>query len=319
MGICPHQFGGCQRVNSILFSDYSSNWFDLYVVGKVKKTTQVRYKSYLKVHLLPYFGDLCIDKITRAVVQRFINNSSIKGSKTLHNVLQFLNRIFDAAVDDGYLQNNPSRSSQIILPKNNSKERKALTESEVRDILLNICKLSDPDRLLICLLIFTGMRRGELLGLKWDDVDLTSKLISISRNATYPSTNQAIIESPKPKKGYRQIPIIDYLNEILVRQQKHDGFIIGHSNKPISLQQYRNTMNRIGNVIDLHDATAHIFRHTLLTMASNSGIEPKMLQALAGHSNMAFTLDRYVHVQTDQHFLFDLCDTEDNLLIYRHK
>jgi len=59
-------------------------------------------------------------------------------------------------------------------------------------------------------------------------------------------------------------------------------------------------MNRIGNVIDLHDATAHIFRHTLLTMASNSGIEPKMLQALAGHSNVAFTLDRYVHIQTDQ-------------------
>ena len=66
------------------------------------------------------------------------------------------------------------------------------------------------------------------------------------------------------------------------------------------MQQYKNTFTRINKCIDLHNATAHVLRHSLLTLASNSGVEPKMIQALAGHSNVAFTLNQYVHAQESQ-------------------
>ena len=285
---------------SPLFSEYCTNWFDLYVVGKVRPNTFVGYRSYLKVHILPCFGNMYISELTKDTIQHFINERSRLSTKTLLNIIQLLRQILDSIVDDGYLEKNPARKSQIVLPKTEGKKREALTEAEVRDILQDIGSLCESDRLLICLYLFTGMRRGEVLGLKWNDIDLTSGLISIRQTATYPSKNQANVGPPKSKSGKRHLPIITFLADILRNQKQHDGFVIGASYKPLTLQQYKDTMNRIKKAVDLHGATAHVFRHTLLTMASNSGIEPKMLQAIAGHSSMAFTYDRYVHVQNDQ-------------------
>ena len=145
--------------------------------------------------------------------------------------------------------------------------------------------------------MLTGMRRGEALGLRWEDIDLAAGLIHIQRNVTY-AQNQPFIGTPKTAKGERDVPINNMLLTYLEPVQK-EGFIIGDT-EPISRMSYRRRMERIEATIDLHRATAHIFRHSYLTYAASLGSDLKTLQSIAGHADIQTTMNRYVHKQTDK-------------------
>jgi integrase len=145
----------------------------------------------------------------------------------------------------------------------------------------------------MALLLLTGMRRGEVLGLRWDDIDFAKKTIYVRRNVTYP-TNQPNITSTKTENGVRQIPLDDNLAILLDRPEHPRGFIVG-GRHPITLMAYRWMYERIEKQVDLHEATAHIFRHSYLTMLDAAGVDPKTLQVIAGHGDIRITMNRYVH------------------------
>ena len=134
-------------------------------------------------------------------------------------------------------------------------------------------------------MMLTVMRRGEALGLRWEDIDVKAGLIHIKRNGT-----------PKTAKGERDVPLNNMLIAHLEPLQQ-EGFIIGDT-EPISRMSYRRRMDRIQSTIDLHGATAHIFRHSYLTYAARLGTDVKTLQSIAGHSDIQTTMNRYVHTQT---------------------
>ncbi len=165
------------------------------------------------------------------------------------------------------------------------------------DILNNINKLNDKDRLYIALAMLTGMRRGEILGLQYADIDRDGGWIHVRRNVTFPNVNRPTIGSPKSKKRYRDIPLIPQLLAILPNRDDM-SFVFGED-KPLSHMQMVNMWNRIIKQVDMHGATLHTLRHSFLTMASNSGIEPKTIQALAGHADVSITMNRYVHAQVE--------------------
>lgn len=150
---------------------------------------------------------------------------------------------------------------------------------------------------MMALMMLTGTRRGEALGLRWEDIDLSAGLIHIQRNITY-AQNQPFIGTPKTAKGERDVPINSMLLTHLEPIQK-EGFIIGDT-EPISRMLYRRRMERIEATIDLHGATAHIFRHSYLTYAASLGTGLKTLQSIAGHADIHTTMNRYVHKQTDK-------------------
>ena len=149
----------------------------------------------------------------------------------------------------------------------------------------------------MALLLMTGMRRGEVLGLRWEDIDPEKGLINVRRNVTY-AQNQPFIGTPKTKKGFREIPLDPHLWALLQPAQQ-EGFIIG-GEAPISRMMYRRMWERIEKKVELYGATAHIFRHSYLTIASNAGVEPKTIQALGGHADISTTMNIYVHKQTEQ-------------------
>ena len=141
------------------------------------------------------------------------------------------------------------------------------------------------------------MRRGEALGLRWEDIDLSAGLIHIKRNVTY-AKNQPFISTPKTAKGERDVPLNSMLLTHLEPIQQ-EGFIIGDT-EPITRMSYRRRMDRIESTIDLHGATAHIFRHSYLTYAAGLGTDLKTLQSIAGHADIQTTMNRYVHKQNDK-------------------
>ena len=95
------------------------------------------------------------------------------------------------------------------------------------------------------------------------------------------------------------MPLHSGLERILRPQRQLGGFVIGGS-APISEMSFKRTWERISKTIDLHGATPHVFRHTYITMAASSGIDVKTLQAIAGHSDIRMTMDRYAHAMEDK-------------------
>ena len=265
---------------------------------QVKKTTLTGYKAYFTKHLLPEFGNRNMFEIKPFDIQTYFDSKADLSLKTQREHYNVLCALFDYAMDDErvLLPRNPARSRHVTLGQSNKPTvvREALTSDVIQEIISQIGDLPDDQRRLMALFLFTGMRRGEVLGLRWEDLDLEKKALEVKRNATY-ADNQADVTSPKTTNGYRTLPLYGQLIDFLAPFGK-EGFVIGGSlTKPISLTQYNNMFAAINRRIDLHDATAHVFRHSYLTMLDEAGVDPKTLQYIAGHGNFSFTMTRYVH------------------------
>lgn len=157
--------------------------------------------------------------------------------------------------------------------------------------------------------LFTAMRRGEVLGLRWEDID--DEKIHIKRNVTHPQQNQPVITTPKTKAGVRSIPLTEPLKNQLMPFGR-DGFIIG-GKKPLTLSAYRAMWKQICQTIDLHGATPHVLRHSYLTYAVGTTNDYKTVQGISGHSDIFTLLNRYAHPQEDK--MTDLSNTLAQILV----
>lgn len=279
--------------DGVLFSTYAQQWLERYKESSLKPTTLLGYKSYLRKHLLPAFGDMNLLEISADDIQDFMNAHKDNSKKTIREWLTLLRQILDAAMEDKIIHSNPAKSKRLKNPSDKVTLRDALPLDIFLGIVRQIVNLEVSDRRLMALLMFTGMRRGEALGLQWEDIDFDRMLVSVKRNVTFPS-NQPIVTTPKTVNGIRQIPLDPFLVELLDKPKGATGYIIG-GQEPISMMSYRNTYIRIERQVDLHGATAHIFRHSYLTLLDEAGVDSKTLQLIAGHGDIKITMNRYVH------------------------
>lgn len=142
----------------------------------------------------------------------------------------------DSAIEDGLCVIDPTRSKRLTYSKKNVRE--ALAIEDAQDIIRNLNKLELKDRLLIALLIITGIRRGEALGLQWEDIDFDRKLINIRRSVRFVG-NKGYIGPTKRKAGVRLILLEPQLEEILTALP-HDGkYILGNGDFPITEMTYK--------------------------------------------------------------------------------
>ena len=280
------------------FSAYVEEWLTVYKGQSLKLTTLRGYRSMMSAHLTAAFGNRDLADITTADVQNFLNERSHLSYKTLKLMLDFMGQVFKDAIEDGYMQTDPTASRKLVIPSTRKTEREAISMEEFQDILANLSKLQTQDRRLIALLMLTGMRRGEALGLQWSDIDWAKGLIHVRRNVTF-AGNQPHIGTPKTEKGTRQIPIVGMLREYLEPVGAGETFIIG-GDEPITEMTFKRTFQRIAKTIDLHSATPHVFRHSFLTYAQTVVTDIKTLQAIAGHADIKTTMNRYVHQQSDR-------------------
>lgn len=276
-----------------LFKPYTEEWMKTFKQPKLKPKTYQSYVGYLHTHLYPAFGERFIEDITIQDVQQFMNERAHLAKKSLKIYHDLLAQILDAAVEDKLIAENPAKSKRLANPSTKVTERKAIPEGQFRDLMKNLMKLDNgAEKLMLSLLLFTGMRRGEVLGLMWEDIDFEQKCIHIRRNVTHPG-NPPVIGTPKTKSGVRDIYFGKNLETILLAM-KGEGFIFG-GDTPLSRKEYITLANRISKKIDLHGATPHVLRHTYLTMAAGENIDPKTLQSMAGHADHQVTMNVYVH------------------------
>jgi len=280
-----------------LFATYAWEWFESYKVPKLRPGTAMNYRLTIRKHLVPYFGQMHMNTITTADVQRFYNQHAHQARSTVRTMGILLHGIFESAIEDGLCTINPTRSKRLTMTQR-KKVREALPLEHAQDIIAGLPKLEPKDRLLVALLIFTGIRRGEALGLQWADIDFERKLISIKRSVRFVG-NKGYIGPTKSSAGVRLIPLSPQLEEVLDQVDHGGKYLLGNGEFPITEMTYKRGWERICRTIDMHGATAHVLRHTYITMAA-AHLDIKTLQTIAGHADISTTMNRYAHGREDR-------------------
>ena len=276
-------------------SEYAEKW--LTRKRKLKPTTKANYRKYLD-KVISALGSKEIKDITVDDVQQLLDSNSNLSHKTLKDLKSVLHQILKYAQSDGLITKNPCDSVDIEIPSDRISIRQALPIEQFKDILDNLNNLQHSDKIYLGLIMYTAMRRGEALGLRWEDIDFDNNLIKISRNVTHPQQNQPIVGTPKTKAGIRVIPLDKNLKALLEPRQI-SGYILG-GEYPLTLSAFRAMNNRIKSTINLHGATAHILRHSYLTYAVGETTDFKTIQGISGHSDLGTLINRYAHPQEDK-------------------
>lgn len=280
----------------LTFKEYTENWMKTYKDVSLKPTTLSGYRTMLRAHFYPAFGKRVFCQITTKDLQDFLNARSELSRKYLSDMVKFFGMIVRDALEDGVVERDITASRKLTIPSNKKTVREALTLENFLDVSDHLSVLNLRDRRFMALLMYTGLRRGEALGLRWEDIDQARGVIHVLRNVTY-HTATANVGTPKTENGYRDVPLVPHLTRILDPIQPN-GYIIASTQKPtepICHSTFVRTWKRIDESIDLHGATPHIFRHTYLTILAGLNIDVKTLQAIAGHSDIQITMNRYVH------------------------
>ena len=283
---------------TISFKDYAERWLDTYIVTR-KPNTIATYKKILRA-ILPDFGNQNLADITTNEIQLYLNKNKDLSKKTLKERLARIAQILDSAKEDGLIDANPAKSRRLTIPTDKQQVREAIPLDVMRVIIQKSAQLDEKSKRLLLLLITTGGRRGEVLGLQWQDIDVENNLIHIRRNVTHANGNVPVIGTPKTKAGTRDVPYEAAIRSVVdPTDRQPDAFILEGSEptQPMTMTMYNNTWHRILKQIpELKPYSAHYFRHTYATLLSEyTDATPKTIQALAGHKDIRTTMSIYEH------------------------
>ena len=217
-------------------------------------------------------------------------------AKTVRNINQVISSAMDFAIDQKLISTNPTNG--CALPKLEHREMKTLPAEQLASFL-HEAKESGVFELYYIELA-TGLRRGELLGLKWEDIDLERGTIQVRRQIA--RIDGKVVEAPlKTKNSYRSLSIGTDAVEILRNQQKKTSseyVFPSPAGGPISPDSVLHMLHRVLKRAGLPKIRFHDMRHTFATVALQNGVDIKTVSGMLGHYSAGFTLDTYAHVTT---------------------
>lgn len=267
------------------FNTYIDHWIGTYKIG-LEKTTDVFYSSKRNV-LVRFFGSMPVEDIDVETVQKFLNERAAKYVRaTVDTDLGVLRDLLDVAVRDKLLEVNPATDKRIKNPAKRGRGTTAFTLEQFGAIQAGIPALADPvQRCLLALLAYSSMCREELLGLKWENINLDTDVITIDAAVVY--AGGTVAKGTKNEFRTRPFPICPALHDILAGCKRDSGYVIHgpDPSEPISSYYYRRLWKDTAANIELYGLTAKSFRTTFATFANAAGVDDKTIASLMGHSN----------------------------------
>ncbi|MBR2187463.1 MAG: site-specific integrase, partial [Lachnospiraceae bacterium] len=222
----------------------------------------------------------------------------------LYNMLEF-------AKENDVLINNPCKKSVKSDMGKPSEKKEALTIDVQRKFLEAVVGYSYENRYRFVLQ--TGLRTGELIGLKWSDIDFKNRTMKIERTMEYRyKVGEWRVGPPKSKSGYRTIPLTDEAIHILENQKLKnrslklvpiewkDTVFLCRKGTPVKNSTYDTGLFKYCDRIGIPRFSMHVLRHTFATGCIEGGMKPKTLQQILGHSNIGITMNLYVHITEDE-------------------
>lgn len=301
--------------------DWLELCLEVYMKNTLKQSTYNSYVGYIKNHLKPALGSIPLQELSPRTLQQFYNYKyevEKLSPKTIVNINLFLHRALSFAVTEGYIQTNPAAS--LNLPRGSKPQIEILNRDEQAQLIH--ASYRHRYGVFIRLTLFTGLRVGELLGLRWEDVDERAGMLKVCRTLnrlnkmkapTTPgeATTEIVIQTPKSENSTRSIPLLpailhDLLNWKQVQQNdalsageayKSSGFIVTNPlGGYIEPRTFKDYYNQILALSGLRPFTFHALRHTFASRAMEQGMDAKTLSVILGHYSVSFTMDTYTHV-----------------------
>lgn len=318
----------------VLFGAYVSEWYDTYKKNatsrrtgkKLRESTKENYQLAINNYIFPAFAERQMRAITAMELQRFMDSLGSHGSTLIGDAYNVLRAVFARAYATGIVDRTPTEG--LLKPQATKQEpRRALTDAETAAVLSLID--TSADGLLLALLYYTGMRRGEALGLQWFDVDLRGQWLRVQRDIDH---HHDAVDEVKTKNALRSIPLPDPLCELLRACQKiGNGYVVEsprtHSfwGSATYARHWRSIRQRLLAAAPGIDAvevgkqtgkdgketsvlgsvlTAHYFRHNYASLLHKAGVDVMSAQRFLGHSDPLTTMRIYTHLSDD------VCETD---------
>ena len=295
---------------SLTVGEYLERWLKDCVRGTVRQSTYEVYGHMIRPHIAPALGRIKLKRLTPAHVRSFYRDKLDAGlsSATVHKMHVVLHKALEQAVSDGLIPRNVSKG--VNVPQTKQKEIRSLTPEQAKALL----EAARGDRLeaLYVLAIATGLRQGELLALKWEDVELEEAVLRVRRTLTR-TGGKVALGLPKTNKSRRSVGLtkgaVEALREHLYRQLEEmeqmgsiyrpGGLVFANRHGGIvNPSHLRNrSFAQLLKRADLPPTTRfHDLRHTCATLLLSRNVNPKIVSEMLGHSSIAITLDTYSHV-----------------------
>ena len=309
-----------EKEQNITVDAWFHTWMEEYKKNQVKPTTYDLYERTYDGHIKQYIQKRKLRDIRPEHIQRIFNTESKRVKRqTLTRINVILNGLFQQAYKNGIIQKNPVK--RATLPKLREEvERRVMTLEEQQLFLQYAKKTYYGDVFEVAL--STGMRKGELTALEWNDVDFENKILHVT--GTLIRTGNAYYKgSPKSATSKRDIPMLDNVYQILKKRRKallelkillgdkwkpidgldnlvftnEFGSLINHNTMQYYMKHIQDLIRRDG--IEFAPIHIHTLRHTFATRCIENGMQPQVLKTILGHSTLAMTMDLYSHVLPD--------------------
>lgn len=295
-------------------------WLWSYKRNSVKQKTFDQYETILRTHIIPDIGDIRLADLKTMHIQRIINKMYDSGLS--HRTIEVMKIVMHAALKQAQRNKLVGENvcENVVLPRKQPKRIRVLNEDEQTKLIAALKDNYIGRGLLFAL--YTGMRRGEVLALKWSDYDKNEKTISItkalSRVRTYNKDGNKTmftVTTPKTDTSIRTVPLIDKAVELLAehkrKQERYmelvgdyytDNDLIFSSSRGDYLDpgNFNRKLNKTVKKIGIAQISPHALRHSFATRGLEAEVSLKAMQELLGHSSITVTGDIYTHILKEQ-------------------
>lgn len=291
-------------------------WFEYWISIKektVRPNTVRNYRERYHRNISKVIGKMLLIDVKPIHCQKIFSDMADEGYKTttIYQTRIALYNMLDFAKENDVIINNPCKKSVKSDMGQPSDKKEALTIDVQRKFLEAARDQSYENQYRFVLQ--TGLRTGELVGLKWDDIDFKNKTLTISRTMEYRyKVGEWRIGPPKSGSGYRTVPLTDEAIRILKAQKEKnskikvipmewaDQVFLCRKGEPVKNSTYDTALFKICDKVGIKRFSMHVLRHTFATRCIEAGMMPKTLQKILGHSNIGITMNLYVHITEDE-------------------
>ena len=299
---------------NMTLGEWLDKWINEFMIFTVRPSTLSSYKTAIRCHVKPRLGNRPLSVLTANEIQKFYNTVKKEGriypnaqhgtelaDSMVRGIHMLLHESLDMAVKQKLIVSNPTNGTTV--PKNNYKEKQILNDEQLEKFM-EVIK-SDPQWYdFFYTEITTGLRRGEICGLRWEDFNPVNGKLKIRRSISKKEKGVMAIGETKTETGTRDILLPPSTAELLQKRKENavGDWIFPNfyrPEEPIDPQSAYKHLKILLKQAELPLIRFHDLRHTFATHAIAGGVDAKTLSGILGHTNASFTLDTYTHVTTD--------------------